>query len=148
MKTIKRGYVKWEENGVFHKEPLYKHPDLLASASVEDQIAAEEVRRLNEAAEEFLLERELEGQEDAEAVLEAAPDDVLTAEQLATDDEGNPVPEAVDSEAGKITAAKLNANAITADMLSADVEPASIKSNSILTVDLNDDDSNNDGDSD
>jgi hypothetical protein len=139
MKTIKRGYVKWEENGVFHKEPLYKHPDLLASASVEDQIAAEEVRRLNEAAEEFLLERELEGQEDAEAVLEAlkaAPDDVLTAEQLAVDDEGNPVPEAVepiDSEdLQTVEATKIPAGSITADMLAADVN----------------DDSNNDGDSD
>lgn len=146
MKTIKRGYVKWEENGVFHKEPLYKHPDLLASASVEDQIAAEEVRRLNEAAEEFLLERELEGQEDAEAVLEAlkaAPDDVLTAEQLAVD-----VAEVEDFEDGKITAAKINANTINADRIGVNYEPASIKSNSILTVDLNDDDSNNDGDSD
>ena len=139
MKTIKRGYVKWEENGVFHKEPLYKHPDLLASASVEDQIAAEEVRRLNEAAEEFLLERELEGQEDAEAVLEAlkaAPDDVLTAEQLATDDEGNPVPEAVEP----VDSEDLQ-TVEDSKIASEDVEATS--SNSIKH-----DDSNNDGDSD
>lgn len=44
---IKRGYVKWtDENGVFHKEPLYLHPDLLATATDEQKRDAEAVRVL------------------------------------------------------------------------------------------------------
>lgn len=44
MKEIRRGYVKWEENGVFHKEPLYKFPDLLEKATDVQKAQAEEVR--------------------------------------------------------------------------------------------------------
>jgi len=86
VKEVKRGYVKWtDENGVFHKEPLVDHPELLAKASPEEQLAAEEARRLNAAAEEFLADREEDGEEaivEALADLKAAPEEVLTASQL------------------------------------------------------------------
>ncbi len=83
---IKRGYVKWtSEDGVFHKEPLFEHPDLLASASPEEQLRAEEVRRLNEAASVESENREEAAEEDAVDTLEAlreAPAEILTASAL------------------------------------------------------------------
>lgn len=96
---IRRGYVKWtDEDGVFHKEPLHEHPELLAKASAAEQIAAEEVRRLNEAAEEYLEKREDTVEEDqweTLGALQEAPDYVLTTNQLTTDADGEivPVPE-------------------------------------------------------
>ena len=85
-KQIKRGYVKWtDENGVFHKEPLADHPELLADASPRDQLQAEEVRRLNAAAEEFTTEREESAEDQTREALQdlkAAPADVLTAADL------------------------------------------------------------------
>lgn len=58
---IKRGYVKWtDKEGVFHKEPLWKHKDLLAEASPEQYAIAMEVKALTseeveEKQEELLL---------------------------------------------------------------------------------------------
>ena len=105
---VKRGYVKWtDKDGNFHKEPLADHPELLAAASPREKIAAEEVRRLNAAAEEFYEELEDAGDEDALETLEAlksAPDDVLTTADLTVADDGEgheeivPVEEPVDSE--------------------------------------------------
>lgn len=89
MKEIKRGYVKWtDENGVFHKEPLADHPELLAKASPKEQIAAEEVVRLNAAAEAQIAETEGDVEEDQLETLEAlktAPEHVLTTGQLTTE---------------------------------------------------------------
>jgi hypothetical protein len=85
-KVISRGYVKWEDSDGFHKEPLYKHEDLLASATPQQQLRAEEVRRLNEAAE--VEESKSSEEEDVEDTLEAlqeAPDDVLTAAALVAE---------------------------------------------------------------
>lgn len=96
-KEIRRGYVKWtDEDGVFHKEPLHEHPELLAQASAAEQIAAEEARRLNEAAEEYLESRDDHVEEDQLNTLEAlqeAPDDVLTASELVAvaDEDGNEI---------------------------------------------------------
>lgn len=109
-KVIKRGYVKWtDEFGVFHKEPLANHPELLAAASVEDQIAAEEARRLNEAAEFYEIER-LTDVHEAEVktldALKAAPEEVLVAAQLATDEHGDPIPE----KAEEVTSADMSLN--------------------------------------
>lgn len=89
VKEISRGYVKWTDENGFHKEPLYDHPDLLASASPEDQLAAEEARRLNQAAEQTLEARDADAEVETTEVLEAlkaAPDDVLTAAQLVEAD--------------------------------------------------------------
>lgn len=63
---IKRGYVKWEENGKRFKEPLYKHPKLYAEATPEQKAAADEVRKLNddEPAQLELVEVDLYGPED------------------------------------------------------------------------------------
>jgi hypothetical protein len=83
---IKRGYVKWtDENGVFHKEPLADHPELLDKASPAQQIAAEEVRRLNAHAEEVLAERKADAADEQWDTLEAlqdAPETVLTTGDL------------------------------------------------------------------
>lgn len=84
-KVIKRGYVKWEDENGYHKEPLADHPELLKDASPKEQLAAEEARRLNEAAVEYLEAQEEEGEnryEEALEELKAAPEDVLTAAQL------------------------------------------------------------------
>lgn len=85
-KEIKRGYVKWtDDDGVFHKEPLADHPELLAKASPREQIAAEEVVRLNEAAAKQIAETEAEAEGDEVETLEAlksAPDHILTTGQL------------------------------------------------------------------
>ena len=94
---IKRGYVKWtSEDGVFHKEPLANHPELLASATPRQQLQAEEARRLNEAASEAEESREETADSDAEDTLEAlreAPEDVLTATELVSAlDEAETVP--------------------------------------------------------
>lgn len=89
-KVIKRGYVKWEDENGFHKEPLSDHPELLVRASAEDQLRAEEVKRLNAAAEE--KEEQVEDNHDVEdtlKALKAAPEDVLTAAQLVETDNGN-----------------------------------------------------------
>lgn len=89
-KEVKRGYVKWtDDDGVFHKEPLINHPELLAKASPAEQLAAEEVRRLNASAEEDVEEDKEEANENIEEVLEdlkKAPEDVLTASQLINQD--------------------------------------------------------------
>lgn len=82
-KEVKRGYVKWtDEDGVYHKEPLVDHPELLKAASPKEQLAAEEVRRLNEAAEES--EKPDEDAEILETLdeLKKAPDEVLVAADL------------------------------------------------------------------
>jgi len=85
-KVIKRGYVKWtDEDGVFHKEPLADHPELLAKADPAEQLRAEEVRRMNASAEEYVADIEDTRDEDLkEALVElkAAPEEVLTAAQL------------------------------------------------------------------
>ena len=144
MKEIKRGYVKWEDENGFHKEPLYKHPDLLADASVEEQIAAEEVRRLNEAAEEFQEETDEDAEQEAWDVLHAlkgAPDDVLTVAQLAEDSDGEPLPEAAEiitsEDLHTIDAPQIEARAITA---------SSIPAGSHAAVKIDDD--SNDGNKD
>lgn len=88
-KEIKRGYVKWtDENGVFHKEPLVDHKELFEDATPEQQLAAEEVRRLNAAA----AEEQEDNEEDAEQwtldklhALQGAPKEILTADQLPDD---------------------------------------------------------------
>lgn len=96
-KVVRRGYVKWtDKDGVFHKELLSEHPDLMTDASPEEQLATEEARRLNGAAKEFLEARDAENDDDVADTLEAlkdAPDDVLTASDLVAviDDEGNEV---------------------------------------------------------
>lgn len=46
-KELKRGYVKWEDENGFHKEPAYLHPDMLENASDVEKIDAENVRVLN-----------------------------------------------------------------------------------------------------
>jgi hypothetical protein len=85
-KVIKRGYVKWTDaDGVFHKEPLADHPELLASATDSQKLQAEEVRRLNEAgadAQAAASEENTQDTADALAALKAAPPSVLTASQL------------------------------------------------------------------
>lgn len=102
-KTVKRGYVRWEDENGFHKEPLADHPELLASASPKEQLRAEEARRLNAAAEEY-LEEAAESEEDAakEALVELkkAPEDVLTADQLV--DEEVPASGAEEPAAAKV----------------------------------------------
>lgn len=84
--AIRRGYVKWTSpDGVFHKEPLVDHPDLLATASAREQLQAEEARRLNESAELAELSDEVAEEVAIKETLEelkAAPDDILTAAQL------------------------------------------------------------------
>lgn len=92
MKEIKRGYVKWEDENGFHKEPLADHPELLASASVREQLHAEEARRLNAAAEDYLdaADEDAEDlQQDTLEALKEAPEDVLTAGQLVAADDGH-----------------------------------------------------------
>lgn len=92
-KVIKRGYVKWtDEDGVFHKEPLSDHPDMLKDASPQDQLAAEEVRRMNAAAEEMAEKPVEDNTKEVLEELKAAPDDVLTAAAL-TEDEPLSAPE-------------------------------------------------------
>ena len=85
-KVIRRGYVKWtDDDGVFHKEPLADHPELLTSATPEQQLEAEEVRRLNAAGEEALRAQDDAHIDDiAETLiaLKAAPEEVLTAAEL------------------------------------------------------------------
>lgn len=89
-KIVKRGYVKWtDEDGVFHKEPLADHPELLAKASPTEQLRAEEVRRLNAAADEAVEEKKSDADADTKETLEAlksAPEEVLTAGQLTTEE--------------------------------------------------------------
>lgn len=91
-KEIKRGYVKWtDEDGTFHKEPLADHPELLNSASPKEQLQAEEVRRLNDHGEEVLEKQKDEGDANyraTTAALKKADDDVLTAGDLTTADDG------------------------------------------------------------
>lgn len=90
---IKRGYVKWtDEDGVFHKEPLADHPELLEKANTFQKIAAEEVRRLNEDAEKKEEDFEAWAKKNAEETLEAlesAPEHVLTTGDLTVADDGN-----------------------------------------------------------
>jgi hypothetical protein len=85
-KVIKRGYVKWtDSDGVFHKEPLSDHPELLADATDEQKLQAEEVRRLNEAGADAMAVAEETGSSEAAdtlVALKAAPPSVLTAAQL------------------------------------------------------------------
>lgn len=93
-KEVKRGYVKWvDEDGVFHKEPLVDHPQLLKNASPREQLAAEEAKRMN-AAVETVEEDSEEAQDelflDTLADLKAAPADVLTASQLEVTEETKP----------------------------------------------------------
>ena len=97
-KEVKRGYVKWtDDDGVFHKEPLADHPELLAKASPREQLAAEEARRMNAAGEKEAEETQAEGDElylDTLADLKAAPEEVLTGAQLVSgefDEEGNTI---------------------------------------------------------
>lgn len=84
--AIRRGYVKWTDpEGVFHKEPLVDHPDLLATASAQEQLQAEEARRLNESAELAELSDEADAEAETLEVLEElkkATDDIITAAQL------------------------------------------------------------------
>lgn len=98
-KTVKRGYVRWtDENGVFHKEPLANHPDLLASASPQEQLRAEEARRLNAAAEEAaaeVSESEEKDLKDTLAALKAAPEEVHTAAQLVEEEPASAASEPV-----------------------------------------------------
>lgn len=88
-KVISRGYVKWtDEDGVFHKEPLYDHPEMLAKATPAEQLAAEEARRLNAAAEEYYSGVEDTAEQDARDTLEAlkeAPEDVRTSGELVAE---------------------------------------------------------------
>lgn len=85
-KEIKRGYVKWtDEDGVFHKEPLVDHPELFDDANPEQQLVAEEVRRLNAAAvvdQEEMKEEEEQWTLDKLHALQGAPKEILTADQL------------------------------------------------------------------
>ncbi len=97
-KEVNRGYVKWtDEDGVFHKEPLADHPELLVKASPREQLAAEEAKRMNAAGEKEMQKTKEEGDElflDTLADLKAAPEEVLTGTQLVSgefDAEGNAV---------------------------------------------------------
>lgn len=98
QKEVKRGYVKWyDTDGVFHKEPLADHPELLKDASPREQLAAEEAKRMNAAGEREVEETKEEGDQlylDTLADLKAAPEEVLTGIQLVTgefDAEGNTI---------------------------------------------------------
>jgi len=85
-KVVKRGYVKWtDEDGVFHKEPLADHPEMLTKAEPVEQLRAEEARRLNASAEEQVEEAKETRDEDFKetlAALKKAPDEVHTAAEL------------------------------------------------------------------
>lgn len=62
-KEVKRGYVKWtDEDGVFHKEPLYDHPELLAKASDNEKEYARQLKEMNNPEEtpEVPVEEEVE----------------------------------------------------------------------------------------
>lgn len=86
---IKRGYVKWEDADGLHKELLSDYPEMLAKASAEQKISAEEARRLNEDGEKQTAKNE--GQDFAKLTLEAlvkAPADVLTTGDLIAVDDG------------------------------------------------------------
>ena len=112
-KVIKRGYVKWtDDDGVFHKEPLSDHAELLQGSSPKDQLYAEEARRLNAAAEKQTEETEKENQDttkDTVDALKAAPHDVLTAAQLETTD-GEVAPAAAAEEPAVKTEPKTEAD--------------------------------------
>lgn len=58
-KVISRGYVKWtDKDGVFHKEMLVDHPDMLAKATDEQKLDAEIVEQSHKDAEAFYAERD------------------------------------------------------------------------------------------
>lgn len=101
-KVVKRGYVKWtDENGVFHKEPLADHADMLAQASDLEKLRAEEVRRLNDAADVNEADRDKQANEEAREALQAlkaAPEEVLTVSQL---DESEQQEEVIDEDLHK-----------------------------------------------
>lgn len=85
-REIKRGYVKWtDENGVFHKELLSDHPELLKEASPKQQLAAEEAKRQADQAEKITVESESTQEElllETLHDLKAAPADVTSAAEL------------------------------------------------------------------
>jgi hypothetical protein len=79
-KVIVRGYVKWtDKDGVFHKEMLADHPDMLAKATEEQKAQAEEVVALHKSAEKFLALQE-EPAEETE-IKSAAEETVTTKDQ-------------------------------------------------------------------
>lgn len=83
-KVIQRGYVKWiDKEGVFHKEPLFKHPEMLAKATDEQKVAAEEVKVSIEQAEKFYAERD---KADEETVIQA-PTPVAPAKPVVVEKE-------------------------------------------------------------
>src|SRR6476646_2145337 len=90
QKEVKRGYVKWTDaDGVFHKELLSEHPELLADASPKEQLYAEEARRQSELAEDLVAQDEENAEElilDTVEALKAAPDEVVSAAQLPEED--------------------------------------------------------------
>lgn len=84
-KEVKRGYVKWEDENGFHKEPLSDHPDLLADASPREQLYAEEVKRHNALADTHFEQEEKSQDEVIEEALEelkSAPPEVISAASL------------------------------------------------------------------
>ncbi|RZK45219.1 MAG: hypothetical protein EOO61_00755 [Hymenobacter sp.] len=88
-KVIKRGYVKWEDENGFHKEPLSDHPELLAKASPREQLYAEEVKRQNTQAEQLVAENEDDAEQDTKDTLEAlkaAPEEIVSATQLTAEE--------------------------------------------------------------
>ena len=89
---IKRGYVKWtDKDGVFHKELLSDHAAELAKASPEQQLAAEEARRLADDGEKQTKIDEAVGADTVKetlTALKAAPADVLTSSDLVAVDDG------------------------------------------------------------
>lgn len=48
MQQIKRGYVYWTDKSGSHKEPLYLHPELEATASEKQLAASERLKELND----------------------------------------------------------------------------------------------------
>jgi hypothetical protein len=114
-KIVNRGYVRWtDDDGVFHKEPLYDHPDLLAKASPAEQLAAEEARRLNASAQEYYDSQEDNAEKDAVdtlKALKAAPEEILTSAELVADQD---IPDDQD-ESPEVATMKRSADDATAD---------------------------------
>jgi hypothetical protein len=50
LQEIKRGYVIWTDKDGPHKEPLYLHPELEATASEKQLAASERLKALNAVA--------------------------------------------------------------------------------------------------
>jgi hypothetical protein len=95
-KVVKRGYVKWEDENGFHKEPLSDHPELLAAASPREQLYAEEVKRQLEATPQ--PENDDEDIMETVEALRAAPEEIVSATQLTEAEPASAAEEPVSEE--------------------------------------------------